>query len=838
MRIVIPLIQRDYAQGRLNVSDTHVRKEFVKVIAEALSKGKPLNLDFVYGKIEKADSGESHKFIPLDGQQRLTTLFLFHWYLAPSKGKESEFDSQFVLGSQSRFTYETRFSSVDFFNKLCACDKNQLISEKITKFSALINDCSWFKTIWLSDPTVMGVLNMLDAIHEECKNHTLKNVNLDSITFDFLDLDNFGLTDELYVRMNARGLPLSEYEKHKSNLIGKIGDSILNSPAMLSNVLNVFKIYSDMYYKNSIYSSFACDSDFAFYFTSRLDVDWTKFVWNNLGNIPVSNFKYTAIDDILSSRNNDLKIKSKEEAFDLAQINMLSEIAGFVIAGSKNDYETSKGRLSDFALNSKFLEYVELIIHMFDISGLLSWSINNNSSSVIDNHWFLDVFMSGSITYPQRVLFYSLIRYFILFNGDISNQYASESSLGEWCRFTYNLVSNSSIEDWNEYSRCIQVVDEILGILLDSNISINTWLISAAKFNIRGFDSIQFEEEVVKAQIILADSTGKWLDSIRTAESNRYLKGKIGFLLAYLSDGTFPLFQSLELKQDVIAFLNDRFDVFSNYAEVVGSFLEHLDSNIFLLERAALTVGDNYTSYYNRRQLYFKYESVNGWRKLFVDTWEQARYQSNISPNFLCLKYLMDIYFTSDSIDVQVYLLNIIDSYDDTDWKYCLIKDHRLLQYMSHRNLVLHNSQYVYLLPKSNWTSVYSELYSRFLFELLRDNNGGAIYYDREKCACVVFNLENSSGLKYFIDIRHIPTIGRAYEYSGSWSIFISTRQQLEMDYSVILAINKGFPHIVFSEDNIVDNIKLSFVVSSLDMNSMVSFVLDYVTKFKLLVLV
>ena len=74
-RIEIPVIQRDYAQGR---ADQHiVRDEFLRSLHDALCLPDddpflPLDLDFIYGSVVNGS------FQPLDGQQRLTTLFLLH----------------------------------------------------------------------------------------------------------------------------------------------------------------------------------------------------------------------------------------------------------------------------------------------------------------------------------------------------------------------------------------------------------------------------------------------------------------------------------------------------------------------------------------------------------------------------------------------------------------------------------------------------------------------------------------------------------------------------------------------------------------------------------------
>src|SRR5437773_11386083 len=80
--IRIPMIQRDYAQGR--PAEGEVRTEFLGALEGALRRpaddpSLPLNLDFIYGSVE---GQQETRFYPLDGQQRLTTLFLLHWYLA------------------------------------------------------------------------------------------------------------------------------------------------------------------------------------------------------------------------------------------------------------------------------------------------------------------------------------------------------------------------------------------------------------------------------------------------------------------------------------------------------------------------------------------------------------------------------------------------------------------------------------------------------------------------------------------------------------------------------------------------------------------------------------
>ena len=75
-RIVIPIIQRDYAQGREDDETRRIRERFLDSLYKAIM-GTPIKLDFIYGDIDV-----DGVMTPLDGQQRLTTLFLLHWYAA------------------------------------------------------------------------------------------------------------------------------------------------------------------------------------------------------------------------------------------------------------------------------------------------------------------------------------------------------------------------------------------------------------------------------------------------------------------------------------------------------------------------------------------------------------------------------------------------------------------------------------------------------------------------------------------------------------------------------------------------------------------------------------
>lgn len=227
-KIQIPIIQRDYAQGRNNRKVIEIRDNFLDSVSEVLHKNTILHLDFVYGSIKE------DKFIPLDGQQRLTTLFLLYWYFGKKEGK----DIQLL----KNFTYKTRASSREFCSKLVDCEidfKSETIGEEI-------KDSSWFMAYWENDPTIKAMISMLDAIHSKFYDKSFFT-ELDNITFNFFELEKFGLDDDLYIKMNARGKALTDFENFKAKF-----------EKMLSGI----------------------DEKLRFDFVTKIDNQWTDFFWN------------------------------------------------------------------------------------------------------------------------------------------------------------------------------------------------------------------------------------------------------------------------------------------------------------------------------------------------------------------------------------------------------------------------------------------------------------------------------------------------------------------------------------------------------------------------------
>ena len=214
--IEIPIIQRDYAQGRDTAKP--IREELLDSIYTSLVSETNLDFDFVYGTAEDCEENniKFKKLYPLDGQQRLTTLFLLHWYIAEKEHRMA--DARNYL---KKFSYKTRISSREFCDMIVGLDYSPNSEQTVSEF--IKNENRYFKA-WDTDPTIKAMLTMLDDIHDKfllCE-PLFDKLIADTpaiITFNYRAMEHYSLTDDLYIKMNARGKALSPFENFKAKFI-------------------------------------------------------------------------------------------------------------------------------------------------------------------------------------------------------------------------------------------------------------------------------------------------------------------------------------------------------------------------------------------------------------------------------------------------------------------------------------------------------------------------------------------------------------------------------------------------------------------------------------------
>lgn len=238
-KIIIPKIQRSYAQGRKE--EVQVREGILQELFSTLKEGKDIELNFIYGSLK-----ENGNYELLDGQQRITTLFLLYLYVYLQENKT--LPSWF----KNCLSYETRNSSRDFIEELCELDK--ITDEKYMLPSDYIKNQKWYSNTFRLDPSIEAMLIMLDAIDKYYKEIGERIADkLEHIRFYALNLNDFNLTEELYIKMNARGLPLTPFENFKADLVGYLKPT-----------------------KNATEEEIKSWLDFA----TKLDTEWIDIFWN------------------------------------------------------------------------------------------------------------------------------------------------------------------------------------------------------------------------------------------------------------------------------------------------------------------------------------------------------------------------------------------------------------------------------------------------------------------------------------------------------------------------------------------------------------------------------
>lgn len=221
-QIEIPIIQRDYAQGRQDDDTTLIRDRFLDALIAAATSEEDMGLDFIYGDVR------SGVLRPLDGQQRLTTLFLLHWYVA-SRAQSLDAQSAWL-----RFSYATRPTARSFTAALAT---HPYPGGPETP-SQWITDQPWYVYPWRQDPTIASMLVILDAIHARLEDRHSESEAIwqrlerratdsepGSIWFLFLPVEDLDYGEDLYIKMNSRGKPLTPFEVFKADFEAIIKDA-------------------------------------------------------------------------------------------------------------------------------------------------------------------------------------------------------------------------------------------------------------------------------------------------------------------------------------------------------------------------------------------------------------------------------------------------------------------------------------------------------------------------------------------------------------------------------------------------------------------------------------
>ncbi|HWU85980.1 MAG TPA: DUF262 domain-containing protein [Kofleriaceae bacterium] len=498
-RVEIPVIQRDYAQGRDDERSQEIRARFIKELASALSPGaRPLDLDFVYGRWRSAE----RTLEPLDGQQRLTTLFLLHWYVASLDGAFDDFQAwiRHEHGGAC-FTYRTRPAAREFFDALVEHPAPvSTFAAKPHAVSNWITDSIWFVRGWRRDPTVRGCLTTLDAIHGSLANSKglwprLASITSPVIVFRLLLLENFGLSDDLYIKMNARGKALTPFEVFKAELEQFISRSFGDERHP----------HTPLSWRN--------------YVSRQFDISWTNFLWRHRGESYEIDFQFMHLIRALVviacvSQDNEAELPRRIEkllATPEPTLKVYEEL-GCLGQGVVKTIVGVFDALAGHDTAPSFLGHAGYV----DEAGVFRRVLLARSA----NH-------TDGLTLVDWVMFYAWCSFLLRFSSELATA-PVRVAFHDWMRVVANLARNSNI-DRNE--RLFAALKGLRQLSLRAGVDFLSQVANGALDAAGGFNQQQQREEKLKAQLILRSSN--WRTVIERAETHPYFSGYIEFLLSF-----------------------------------------------------------------------------------------------------------------------------------------------------------------------------------------------------------------------------------------------------------------------------------------------------------------
>ncbi|MCI2108870.1 MAG: DUF262 domain-containing protein [Bacteroidales bacterium] len=534
-KCVIPKIQRAYAQGRRE--EDYVRNNLLEEIFSSLYDCREMDLNFVYGAVHKQDEPDKYTFEVIDGQQRLTTLFLLYWYLGNRElPRESEQYARLV-NNLSKFVYETRATATDFCQYLAHFQSYGLVAdgETVPAPSVAIKDAKWYFRSFDKDSTIEGMLRMLDAIHDHYEQvlsispDALLFSNLNNITFYVLSLGEFGLTEELYIKMNARGLPLSPFDNFKAELIGYLrGTEIGNSIVRMDNSIMNAEV---PYYLD---------------FSTRMDTRWINIFWNKetpqydevffrfFYRYLANKYAVEAVETLKESVRNDSELKFFANDSESAE-----------------RYPGFSHYLRQFNEHPEYFQSIRKVLDTFEkyysdviLPALIpAWDDPQKANAG---------FFGAPNTFRQttRVIFYGVTEFiesYEEFRPDVFRK---------WMRVLWNIVENTNIDNLSKVAALNKSIGNLIHHIANSAKEGVSFYTALSKYRAEDTEedsdskerSRIIQEEIIKAGRIAEDE--QWESIFVEAEKHPFFKGMVIFF--YSKDMTIPEFtHRYEMVRDI-----------------------------------------------------------------------------------------------------------------------------------------------------------------------------------------------------------------------------------------------------------------------------------------------
>ncbi len=655
--ILIPLLQRDYVQGK----ESAVISPFLDSLLE-----KDCDLNYIYGYQEEGC------FIPVDGQQRLTTLWLLYLYLFARKGQIA------------KYNIELKFASREYANDFCERIKEHL-TELLSKSSSYrsldeaIIDQNWFIRSWCKNVTVSSMLGTLKHIHRKINKTDFLYVwkrlvegDEPSVTFAFLQMDESkGLDDDIYIKMNGRGRKLSAFENLKSWMDEKISS----------------RPYAEQW-------------------RAEMDNAWTDLFWQNRNQ--QQEHPEEIDDEQLHFFYNLLILYHIKDGTLLRTIVRMRESEPYQLE-ELQDFFGVDAKADDWTIVDKIVDKLQKAGNMpllwlerlglapdgfFDFAFTSTRAIVERSKSLNDSNLYLGGNQIGktTLTYHISMCEGSIDRTLPLFYALLSYK-GGKTSLYDWMRVMRNLVLNTTISRDNLHA-LIKVMDSFGEQCSTENIYA-LLRNPGTKEALKGFNATQVGEEMLKANQM------DFYDQMVALENGRFFSGHIGVLFRMLDQNPSNCQDYLN-KENAEAYTNVLLSLFDGKD---GGCSANYDDSSHMLRRALMTFRPYYFGVQKNGCWSFCH-GLEEWRE-YVDTKDDCRcalfalMKEVLVPSYKygqCLEAALAEHVETVSANYEHSLTNV----DDDSFRHHFIHHPEVWEYMRTKRCMWSDNNFDIELKTSN----------------------------------------------------------------------------------------------------------------------------------------
>jgi hypothetical protein len=697
--IRIPSIQRDYAEGRQTTRVTEIRRSFLNELLKIVysTSDDKLHLDFVYGYSKEGT------FEPLDGQQRLTTLFLLHWYFENENCKSQDAQQAFL-------SYTTKQSTIDFCNELVKHASSQIVQDfekrnnndknTISLFQ-YIQKLGWFKWQWRYDSSISSMLVVIEEIYnlinENYKENTPHQENLNNISFHLLQLDEFNMGDELYVKMNARGKQLSSFDIMKS---------VLEEEIQLQGLAG-----------NEIEQNWR----------EQIDGDWINYFWKKYcegkTQEDMQNIQYNEVE-----ANVEMQLKRLIQRIICIQYYDNEHIQDYDkwMIGNQSEFDKILSVYSNIAWNKRIVKKDPSFPDKLDFRRLIDdinslfYKENNTLKNITElleekiewlpkkNIW--DEFLKEPDR-PLQVAFFAIIAFLRIHPAhEISQNEIYKKDFYDWVRFVRNVVllrnTEQRIDKPKSQRNAVLALNKILDSYKTTKVTMRQILSELT--NIFGLENAVIEEERIKARCRLNDF--RWNELIEDLEGNAYLWGQIIAPIKWSS--------TAEGVVDI--------EKFKLYSENLNLLFPLTNPNNF---RAALLCLGNYGTWKSETDYFLCEDNFHRDRSF------KSFLRSRNSKYGEVIKNLIDKwnieYQHCNDFDELFEALRNKEVQQISDWRKYVILNPTILEFAINSKLWVDENKHVFLRQKLQYDTQHREIFLAYLYSLINKNNHQLKIHDR-----------------------------------------------------------------------------------------------------------